>query len=187
MKKLYFLTLIFPAIIFAQSYLISNIPLPKTYIQNLDPYPCDENCRQTYLDNDMIFSFLSHADAKLENEEQDEVRKMSISILNLGSSILTEKLRIALLLPYKVIGRYASSTTNASFAYLIAKNHSFELKSYKIESESVEDIKKALHQISQDGFYYVIAPLTQKGANAIGEINPDMNIFFPTINKKDVT
>jgi SRSO17 transposase len=187
MKKLYFLTLIFPAIIFAQSYLISNIPLPKTYIQNLDPYPCDENCRQTYLDNDMIFSFLSHADAKLENEEQDEVRKMSISILNLGSSILTEKLRIALLLPYKVIGRYASSTTNASFAYLIAKNHSFELKSYKVESESVEDIQKALQQISQDGFYYVIAPLTQKGANAIGQINPDMNIFFPTINKKDVT
>lgn len=187
MKKLYFLTLIFPAIIFAQSYLISNIPLPKTYIQNLDPYPCDENCMQVYLDNDMIFSFLSHADSKLENEEQDEVRKMSISILNLGSAILTQKIRIALLLPYKVIGRYASSTTNASFAYLIAKNHSFELKSYKVESESIEDIQKALQQISQDGFYYVIAPLTQKGANAIGEINPDINIFFPTINKKDIT
>lgn len=187
MKKLYFLTLIFPVVIFAQSYLISNIPLPKTYIQNLDPYPCDENCMQVYLDNDMIFSFLSHADSKLANEEQDEVRKMSISILNLGSAILTEKIRIALLLPYKVIGRYASSTTNASFAYLIAKNHSFELKSYKIESESVEDIQKALQQISQDGFNYVIAPLTQKGANAIGEINPDINIFFPTINKKDIT
>jgi SRSO17 transposase len=186
MKKLYFLTMIFPVIIFAQSYLISNISLPKTYIQNLDPYPCNDKCRQTYLDNDMIFSFLSHADTKLENEEHDEVRKMSISILNLGSSVLTEKLRIALLLPHKIIGRYASSTTNASFAYLIAKNHSFELKSYKIESESVEDIQKALQQISQDGFYYVIAPLTQKGANAIGEINPDINIFFPTINKKDI-
>ena len=187
MKKLYFLTLIFPAILFAQSYLISNIPLPKTYIQNLDPYKCDEECRQEYLDNDMIFSFLSHSNAKLDNEEQDDVRKMSISILNLGSSVLTDKLRIALLLPYKVIGRYASSTTNASFAYLIAKNHSFELKSYKIESESIENIKIALEEISKDGFNHVIAPLTQKGANAIGEIDPDMNIFFPTINKKDIT
>ncbi|EDZ62735.1 hypothetical protein SMGD1_2868 [Sulfurimonas gotlandica GD1] len=187
MKKLYLLTLIFPIVIFAQSYLISNIPLPKTYIQNLDPYPCTERCMQEYLDNEMIFSFLSHADAKLENKEQDEVRMMSISILNLGSSVLTDKLRIALLLPYKVIGRYASSTTNASFAYLIAKNHSFELKSYKIESESIEDIKNALLKISKDGFNYVIAPLTQKGADAVGEINPDMNIFFPTINKKDVT
>jgi len=126
MKKLFLLTLILPVVLFAQSYLISNIPLPKTYIQNLDPYPCSESCMQDYLDNDMIFSFLSHADAKLENTEHDEVRMMSVSILNLGSSILTEKLRIALLLPYKVIGRYASSTTNASFAYLIAKNHAFE-------------------------------------------------------------
>jgi len=187
MKKLYFLLLFTPAIMFAQSYLISHIPLPKTYIQNLDPYPCDDKCMQEYLDNDMIFSFLSHADAKLDNDEHDEIRKMSISILNLGSFVITEKLRIALLLPYKVIGRYASSTTNASFAYLIAKNHAFEMKSYKIENESKEEITKALQEISKDGFVYVIAPFTQKGADAVGEINPDINIFFPTINKKDVS
>jgi hypothetical protein len=186
MKKLYLLTLIFPVIVFAQSYLISNIPLPKTYIQNLDPYPCNESCLQEYLDKGMIFSFLSHADSKLDNKAQDEARMMSVSIFNLGSSVLTKKLRIALLLPYKVIGRYASSTTNASFAYLIAKNHSFELKSYKIESENIEDIQTTLKKIANDGFNYVIAPLTQKGADAIGEINPDINIFFPTINKKDV-
>jgi hypothetical protein len=187
MKKLFLLIFIIPVVVYARSYLISNIPLPKTYIQNLDPYPCNESCMQEYLNNDMIFSFLSHADAKLENKEQDEVRMMSISILNLGSSILTKKFRIALLLPYKVIGRYASSTTNASFAYLIAKNHSFELKSYKIESESLEDIQATLNKIAKDGFNYVVAPLTQKGAEAIEEINPDINIFFPTINKKDVT
>ncbi|MCK9492141.1 MAG: hypothetical protein M0Q24_08615 [Sulfurimonas sp.] len=187
MKKLYIFALLLPVVMFAQSSLISNIPIPKTYIQNLDPYPCDERCMQAYLDNGMIFSFLAHADAKLENEQHDEVRKMSISILNLGSYIIGDKLRIALLLPYKIIGRYASSTTNASFAYLIAKNHSFELKSYKIESEEIDDIKKALQDISNDGFNYVIAPFTQKGADAVSEINPEMNIFFPTINKKDVT
>ncbi|WP_031347810.1 hypothetical protein [Sulfurimonas hongkongensis] len=187
MIKLYIFTLLLPAMMFAQSSLISNIPIPKTYIQNLDPYPCDENCMQLYLDNGMIFSFLAHAEGKLENEQHDEVRKMSISILNLGSYIIGDKIRIALLLPYKIIGRYASSTTNASFAYLIAKNHSFELKSYKIESEDIDDIKKALEVISNDGFNYVIAPFTQKGADAVSLINPEINIFFPTINKKDVT
>ncbi len=185
MKKIYLLIMLFPSLLFSQSYIISNISLPKTYIQNLDPYPCDEDCLQDYIDKDMIFSFLSHAHTKLDNESQDEVRMMSISILNLGSSIITGKLRIALLLPYKVIGRYASSTTNASFAYLIAKNHSFELKSYKIESESFEDIRAALLKIEEDGFNYVIAPLTQKGATAIEEISPYINIFFPTINKKN--
>ena len=187
MKRLFIFTLLLPIMMFAQSSLISNIPIPKTYIQNLDPYPCDERCMQIYLDNGMIFSFLAHADGKLENEQHDEARKMSISILNLGSYIRGDKIRIALLLPYKIIGRYASSTTNASFAYLIAKNHSFELKSYKIESEDINDIKKALEVISKDGFKYVIAPFTQKGADAVSLINPEINIFFPTINKKDVT
>ncbi len=187
MKKILLLTILLSVTIFAQSYIISNIPLPKTYIQNLDPYPCNENCMQEYLDNDMIFSFLSHAQSKLQNEDHDEARMMNISILNLGSQIINDKLHIALLLPYKIIGRYASSTTNASFAYLISKNHSFELKSYKIQSESEADIKEALLKISADGFNYVIAPLTHEGAQTVADINPEMNIFFPTINKKDAT
>jgi len=133
MKKL--IILLLPIAIFAQSFLISNIPIPKTYIQDLDPYECNEECMQDYLDNDMIFSFLSHANKKLENEEQNEIRVMNISILNLGATILSSKVKIAMLLPYKKIGKYASSTTNATFAYLITKSHPFELKSYKLESE----------------------------------------------------
>ena len=184
MKKIIF-TLLLPIAILAQSFLISNIPVPKTYIQNLDPYPCDEDCMQELIDNDMIFSFLAHAPSKLDNEEQDELRAMSIAILNLGSTIINKKLRIALLLPYKKIGKYASSTTNASFAYLITKNQSFELKSYKIESESLEDIKQALESIKNDGFSHVIAPLTSSGADVVAQIDPETNIFFPTVNKQD--
>ncbi len=184
MKK--FLFLILPIVLFGQSFLISNIPIPKTYIQNLDPYECNEKCMQEYLDNGMIFSFLAYADSKLENEEQEEIRMMNIVILNLGSRIISDKIRIALLLPYKTIGKYAASTTNAAFAYLIAKNRAFELKSYQIDSESVEDIAEALRKMQSDGFYYVIAPLTQEGSDSISKINPEMNIYFPTINKKDV-
>ena len=186
MKKI-LLTILLPISIFAQSFLISNIPIPKTYVQNLDPYPCNEECLQDYIDNEMIFSFLAHADSKLENKEQNEVRNINICILNIGSTIINTKLRIALLLPYKKIGKYASSTTNASFAYLITKNQPFELKSYKIENENEEDINGALNSIIADGFTHVIAPFTLKGAEVITEIDPQVNIFFPTINKKDST
>lgn len=184
MKKLIFLLL--PLVVFAQSFLISNIPIPKTYIQNLDPYPCNEECLQEYLDNDMIFSFLAHVDRKLDNKEQDEIRMISISLLNLGSRIISEELRIALLLPYKTIGRYAASTTNSAFSYLITKNHSFELKTYKIESENSEEIRTTLAKIQEEGFDYVIAPLTQKGADTLAQIDPEMYIYFPTIHKDDI-
>ena len=184
MKKI--LLLLLPLAMFAQSFLVSNIPLPKTYIQNLDPYECSESCMQEYLDNDMIFSFLAHANKKLPNKEQDEIRVLNISILNLGANILSNKVRIAMLLPYKKIGKYAASTTNATFAYLITKSHSFELKSYKIETENEEDIRAALAQIETDGFTNIIAPLTIEGANNIIKIDPSLNIFFPTIHKHDV-
>jgi len=169
----------------AHGYLISDVPLPKTYIQNLDPYECDTQCLQEFIDNDMILSFLAHATSKLDDEKQNEIRLINISILNLGSEITSKKLRIALLLPYKKIGRYASSTTNASFSYLMAKNRFFELKSYKLNSEGKKDIQKVLEEIKEDDFNYVIAPLTQKGADSVAKINPNINIYFPTINKQD--
>lgn len=185
MKKLYFITLIFPFTLFAQSFLISNVPIPETSIQNLDPYPCDKRCLERYLKNDLIFSFLAHAPLALQNKELEEARQKYILILNLKSQIISKKLRIALLLPYNKIGRYAASTTNAAFAYLMAKNRPFELKSYKIESEEYEDIANALKKIQEDEFYYVIAPLTQAGEDVIERIDPNLNIYFPTIHKKD--
>jgi hypothetical protein len=169
----------------AKSYLISNIPLPKTYIQNLDPYPCNEECLQELLDNEMVLSFMAHADKQLDDSLQDEIRMMSISILNLGSQV-SNKLKIALLLPYKKIGRYAASTTNASFAYLLTRNQYFDLKTYNIESESAYEIKNAIMKIRDDGFGYIIAPFTTDGAETLISLRPDQNIYFPTINKHDV-
>ena len=186
MKNILLSLLLASSALLAQSSQVSNIPLPKTYIQNLDPYPCDQDCMQDFIDKKMILSFLSYATSKLEDEVLNEIRMFNISILNIGSNSLTGKLNIALLLPYKRIGKYAASTTNASFAYLMTKNHSFDLKSYKIESESKDEISKALQKIKEDGFSHVIAPLTMQGANIISNIDPEINIYFPTIHKKDV-
>ncbi len=184
MKKL-FILLLLPLILSAQSFLISNIPLPETYIQNLDPYPCDEECLQDYLDKGMIFSFLAHSNLGLDDFTLEQNRRAHLATLQILPNVMNKKLRIALLLPYKKIGRYATSTTNAAFAYLMSKNKPFELKTYKIETEKHEDILQALLEIKKDDFSYVIAPLTQSGEDVISKIDPKINIYFPTINKKD--
>ena len=175
-----------PSIMFAQSFMISPIPLPKTYIENLDPYECNDICLQDFLDKGMIFSFMAHADHKLDNKALDDIRKMNVSVLNLGAFNSRGGLNIAMLLPYKKIGKYASSTTNAVFAYLMTKSNSFSLKSYKIESENIGDIEAAFRKIKADGYDYVIAPLTKKGVDNVIAIDPNLNIYFPTINKNDV-
>ena len=188
MKKI-ILILLINVFIFGDSFLISDIPLPRTYIMDLDPYDCNEECLREYLRNDMIFSFLATTTFKkdINDEYIKEAKNIYISILNLSSTIHTDKLKIAMLLPYKKIGKYATSTTNAVFAYLLARNYTFELKSFKIESESKEDIKKALEEIKNDGFLHVIAPLTIKGALNLTSLSPELAVWFPTINKKDIS
>lgn len=185
MKKIVFY-LMFPVLLFSQSFLISNIPLPKTYIQNIDPYECDNECRKIYLEKDMIFSFLAHTDFKVDDEELEDARMINLAVLNIGSNVIVKTIKIAILLPYKKIGKYASSTTNVVFSYLMTKSNSFELKSYKIDNENIETIEKALNSIKVDGFEYLIAPLTKKGVQNVVDINPNINIYFPTINKKDI-
>ncbi|MEJ2415177.1 MAG: hypothetical protein P8Y22_07960 [Sulfurimonas sp.] len=185
MKKI-FILLLLPFSIFAQSYLVSDIPLPKTYVLNLDPYECDEDCLQEFIDNEQIFSFLAHAHTKLPNRDLEETRMINAAIFNIGAMNTNGNFQIALLLPYKRIGKYATSTTNAVFAYLMTKSTPFSMKSYKIEDESYETIQTALEQIENDGIVYVIAPLTKEGVDNIINIDPELNIYFPTTNKKDV-
>jgi len=133
MKKLLFLLL--PCVIFAQSFMISNIPIPKMYIQDLDPYTCNDTCMKELLDNGQIFSFLSHDKQKTSDKDLDEARIINIAVLNLGAVNAEAKLKIALLLPYNKIGKYASTTTNATFAYLMTKVILLCLKAIKLRKK----------------------------------------------------
>ena len=213
MIKLFFYTILFSITLFARSSQPSNIPLPEVSVQDLDPYPCDAKCQQNYLKKGLIFSYLAHQDADTQAKMLKSERISSVVVASNDESVQEEnaqeepqqeqlqeqpqidtkearaysstKIRIALLLPHKTIGRYATSTTNASFAYLMERGSPFELKSYKIENQSHEEIQKALSAIQADGFEYVIAPVTQTGEKIIAQINPELFIYFPTINKKD--
>ncbi len=186
-RKIVLLFLFFPALLQAEAFLISSIPLPKTYVMNLDPYPCDEECLKEELQNNKIFSFLAHAnDIQLESKELQEAKNIYIAVFNLGSSNISYGLKFALLLPYKKIGKYATTVTNTVFTYLMTRNDSFEMKSFTINSEEREDIDKALQEIESEGFGYIIAPMTIKGAKNLISLDPQANVFFPTIHKNDV-
>lgn len=184
MKKL--LLLLLPLWLFAQSYLISTIPLPKTYVQNLEPYECDESCMKTLIEHEQVFSFLAAAQQKLADPELNETRLIYIGLFNLGSKRQDGQLKIAMMLPYNVIGRYAFSTSNAVFSYMLTRNHAFEIKNFALRDESEEEIRRVLGEIEQSQFYYVIAPLTQQGASFVAQENPELNVYFPTINKNDM-
>ncbi len=186
MRKFTFLFLLLATWLYAQSYIVSTIPLPKSYVQNLDPYPCDETCLNELVAHDQIFSFLAHAQGKVENQQLNDARLIYVSLFNIGSFMHSTHLRIALLLPSKLIGRYAASTTNSVFSYMLTKNRDFTLKTFQIDDESPQTIHEALQSIQKEQFFYVIAPLTRNGVQSVIDIDPEINVFFPTMNKNEI-
>ncbi len=184
----YFSLLFIPFFLLAESTQISTIPLPTTYVQLIDlDEDCDNDCLQEYLDEGQVFSFLALANEKLECMELDDERMIYVGLFNIGSNgLLQEELKIAMILPYKLIGRYAYSTSNAVFAYLLTRNHPFVLKNFQIDDESPEEMERVLEEIKEQDFHYVIAPLTPKGARLIVENEEELNVYFPTINKNDL-
>jgi len=93
-------------------------------------------------------------------------------------------IKIAMILPEKRIGRYAHSTSTAVFAYFLTREHPGALKTFSIEDEHEETMEAVLKQISDEGFAYVIAPVTLEGAEAIVKAEPELSVYIPTVNKK---
>lgn len=170
----------------AKSYLSSSISVPKIHVMNNEIQPCTASCLAALLDDGQIFSFLAQSNDHNVDYELREARMIYAFYFNLERITYDSVFRVAMLIPDKVIGNYATSTGNAVFAYLMAKNRSFELQTYYIDDEKSITISSALDKIKEDGFSYVIAPLTLDGATEVANINPDINIYFPTIHKSDI-
>ena len=185
MRHLLLISLTF-ILVQAQSFLVSSIPLPKTHVLNNETNACDNECLYKLIEEERFFSFLAYAEDKIDDPVLNDILLIQTSLFNVERMRQYTQLKIAMLLPYKVIGRYAYSTTNAAFAYYLTKNRAFELKTYHAESEDLDELEKVLQKIDEDDFHYVIAPLTLNGAHNVTSLDLPMHIYFPTIHKDDM-
>lgn len=180
---------IFISIVFAnqEAKIKSSIPIPETKILKKNVNNCDNICLNKFILDEQIFSFLANVPDKVNNfalKEQKLILQSIFNIKNHNESF--GSLKIALLLPEKVIGRYSSSTTKAVFSYLLTKKSKFQIKSFFIDKEDNQSISKALENINKDNFKFVIAPMTLKGAKIISKLSPQTFIFFPTIHASKI-
>lgn len=153
---------------------------------NVEVNPCPVPCLKKMIADGEIFSFLSYAKESSVDYELKESLMIYSAYFNIERIEYESIFKVALLIPNKIIGNYAVSTNNAVFAYLMAKNRNFDLKVYYIADENNQTLSDTLSQIKEDGFSYVIAPLTLSGATKVAALKPDINIYFPTIHKSDI-
>lgn len=129
-----------------------------------------------------LYSYLPLPEIKLlrfNKKEKANIEKELILYKN-------KEKKIALLLPTSTIKRYSIMVSNSVIAFLLASNEDFYLKNYDCKEESKEAFLKTLQQIKNDGFKYVIAPLTKKGAKIIAPLVHEVYLYIPTVNSKQI-
>jgi len=94
--------------------------------------------------------------------------------------------KIALIVPRKVIKKYANSVADSLLSYMINKRGRFELELFDCGDESERSIVNKLDEIRSRGFRLVIAPMTQRGARVIAKNESSLIVYIPTVNKKEV-
>lgn len=182
-----FLIILLCNIAFARSDKFSDITLPQAYFLNIYMDTCDEKCMRNLIDKKLVFSFLSiynegFSDKYIEESYFIYGRALGIFPVEKVEEKLLGKTRLAILVPQKVIGRYASTTVNTAFSYMLTQSNEFEISVFNSNDEEEESIINALEKIRKDGFTCVIAPVTQNGASVLLDYSTGLHVFIPTLH-----
>ncbi len=137
------------------------------------------------LKNGQVFSFLAHYNNSYSNKDFSTTYQMLKLSLNIKKVFLSSEVSIALLVPKKIIGRYAISTANSVIAYLLDRNINFKFELFNCKNETLPLIQNSINQIEAEGYRFVIAPFTLKGVNNLSKINTFLIFYIPTINKSE--
>lgn len=176
----------------AQSFIISPLPLPQQEVLNIRTDKCSNSCLLNYFANEQLFSFLAYFDSQNENAELRA--KLAMALQDLGFSIQVPtpskdgnaEIKLALLMPKKVIGRYSVSSIDTILAYLMARGNDFIFEVFDTGDESAESIKRTYSKIANGGYDFAIAILTNNGAQEIAKLHISIPTYLPTINKNQI-
>ena len=171
------------SIAFGISDKVASIPPAQSIFIDLSAEECDSVCLTKLAEEEQYFSLLS----KYDPAQSTDTLKELYTELNLSFRIDAQgdkaAVRIAVLVPQKRIRRYAMTTVNTVNAYLLYRKHNYELEVFNSIDEDPTSLQKAIDEIKAKGFKYVIAPLTQEGANYLIDNTEHLTVFIPTVHR----
>ena len=174
--------------LWAKSYIISPLPLPKQEIINLEVGSCDKRCLSKLYDEGLYFSFIG----RFQDEQDSDLRAkltlalQELSILDIPPSVSNgnlAKVKLALLMPKKVIGRYFSESIDIILSYLMTRGGDFSFEVFNTDTEDTQAIQQAYERAIDAQSDFVIGIFTTKGAMELAtNIKISVPVYLPTIN-----
>ncbi|MBE0490793.1 MAG: hypothetical protein IBX44_00915 [Sulfurospirillum sp.] len=168
--------------LFAQEQKLSTLAPTSSVFIDLEEGICDNTCLHELLQSQQIFSFLSKFNRKNADTIAFDTYNAFRTLLRINETD-NINIRIAMLIPQKSIRRYAITTVNSAISYLLLQDANFELKVFNSIDEQKNSLQTAITQIKNEGFLYVIAPLTQQGVQIVSNEHQNLLFFIPTINR----
>lgn len=178
--------------LFAKSYIISPLPLPKQEVLDIDTESCNQRCLSELYENGVLFSFVAKFDSTLK--DQDLRAKLAKTLVDLDLIMKenffeniqdSKKIRIALLVPKDVAGRYSAIGINTILAYLTSRGVAFSFEVFDSKSEDAQNLHQTYEDIKQKKFDCIVALLTQEGVTSLlDNTSISLPTYIPTVNKK---
>lgn len=175
----------------AKSYLLSPLKPPENFVLDIETDSCAQECLQDLYFKGEFFTFVSKFDSEDTALKQSLEQIQSDYFLNAleirGIKRDSKILKVALLAPGDIIGRYTGIGVSSVFSYLSAQKINFTLEVFDSKIESKDSLADAYARAIDGKFDYVIAMLTQEGAKTfIKSVDITTPTFIPTVNKNQL-
>lgn len=185
--RIFFVSCLLCVGLWAKSYIISPLPLPKQEIINLEVDSCDRRCLNRLYEEGLYFSFIG----RFQDEQDPELRaKLTLALQELAILDIPNapngnmaKVKLALLMPKKVIGRYFSESIDIILSYLMTRGVDFSFEVFDTSVEDTQAIQQAYQRAIDAQSDFVIGIFTAKGAKELADnIKISVPVYLPTIN-----
>lgn len=132
----------------------------------------------------LLSSFLFAQDLELSSPHFSQPQEEIIAQFSQLSD--RSGVKVALMMPKKIIGRYSVATIDTILAYLSARGKDFEFEVFDCGDEENDSIRKTYEQIEQKGFQFIVAVMTTKGAIESSKLALKIPLYIPTVNHTQI-
>ncbi|MBZ7954507.1 hypothetical protein H2278_06640 [Campylobacter sp. W0018] len=168
----------------AREQRLVDIPPSENFYPNLSTQECGINCLFDLLESRLYLSFLSEFSDQKDQFLSNVYAKLLNSITDFDQAVQKiTAVKLAIIIPEKTIKSYSSTIVNSSIAYLLRQRADIKVKVFLIGTEDENKIRQTFDQIETQGYQYIIAAFTLKGASALKDYSKNMKIFIPTLHK----
>ncbi len=157
-----------------------------TYPGSQKELPKEEEKAPTAIVDSSITSTVIEAPIKTEAIKDDASAISQDAVMEKPLNNDSTIIRIAVLVPQKTIKKYAITTVNSALSYFLYKNYYFDLNVFNSGDEKEESILKALAEIKNGNYHYIIAPVTTEGAKVLATHVQNKIVFIPTLHQSMV-